>query len=462
MTRGGDCLGPDPFPCPYSAAERAEFADDRPPNGYDPDGANPIIDAGEDDEPIPPRRWLQGTTFCRGFISALTGAGAAGKTAIRYLQYVAQATGRPLAGEHVHARCPVLIVCLEDGINEVRRRIRALRLHYSIPADELKGRLFYWAPSGHKLMETDARGQRITGNLDGELRDLIRPRNIGLIGIDPFVKSHGCDENDNNAVDAVCILLSRIATDFDCAVDLLQHHRKGALSPGDADSGRGASALKDAARLVRTATPMTEDEAETFGIVGDDRANLVRLDDAKINLAPRATAARWFKLVGIALGNRTDDYPHGDIIQAAEPWSPPELWSGVSTATFNAILDEIDAGLPGAPSLTRGALWTVPHGVSSSSISTELRPRPAKSSEPGSRTACSPSPTTAMRKTAKTEKASASTTPSDPDDVRHHYKIGGAPLAQIGVRHHRSVPKGKPVAQTPRHPAVHSGAPVAQ
>jgi AAA domain len=306
-----------------------------------------VIDAGDDDAPISPRGWLQGTTFCRGFISALTGAGAAGKTAIRYLQYLAQATGQPFAGEPVHARCPVLIICLEDGIDEVRRRIRALRLRYSISTEELKGWLFYWAPGGHKLMETDPRGQRVLGELEGELRDLIHRHNLGLVGIDPFIKAHGCDENDNNAVDAVCIVLSQIAVELDCGVDLLQHHRKGALSPGDADSGRGASALKDAARLVRTATPMTEDEAETFGINPDERASLVRLDDAKINLAPRAAAARWFKLVGVALGNGTAAYPHGDTVQAAEPWAPPELWSGVSTATFNAILDEIDAGLPG-------------------------------------------------------------------------------------------------------------------
>ncbi|MGH6678565.1 MAG: ATP-binding protein, partial [Bradyrhizobium sp.] len=186
----------------------------KPLNGHDQNApcVPPVFDAGEDDGPIPPRGWLQGTTFCRGFISALTGAGAAGKTAIRYLQYIAQATGRPLASDHVHARCPVLIVCLEDGIEEVRRRIRALRLHYSISGEELKGWLFFWAPSGHKLLETDPRGQRVSGALEGELRGLIARHDIGLVSIDPFIKAHGCDENDNNAVDAVCIVLIKIAT----------------------------------------------------------------------------------------------------------------------------------------------------------------------------------------------------------------------------------------------------------
>jgi hypothetical protein len=45
--------------------------------------------------------------------------------------------------------------------------------------------------------------------------------------------------------------------------------RNGAgTEPGDADRGRGASALKDAARLVYTLNVMTKDEAKGFGIRG--------------------------------------------------------------------------------------------------------------------------------------------------------------------------------------------------
>jgi hypothetical protein len=33
-------------------------------------------------------------------------------------------------------------------------------------------------------------------------------------------------------------------------------------------------------------------------------------------------------------------------VQTVEPWSPPELWKNVSSVTLNAILTEIDAGLP--------------------------------------------------------------------------------------------------------------------
>jgi hypothetical protein len=41
-------------------------------------------DAGDDDQIPPPRGWLLGTSFCRGFASSLLGDGGVGKTALRY------------------------------------------------------------------------------------------------------------------------------------------------------------------------------------------------------------------------------------------------------------------------------------------------------------------------------------------------------------------------------------------
>ena len=38
-------------------------------------------DFGEDNEPIPPRGWLEGNLLCRQFLSAIVGEGAVGKTA---------------------------------------------------------------------------------------------------------------------------------------------------------------------------------------------------------------------------------------------------------------------------------------------------------------------------------------------------------------------------------------------
>ncbi len=114
-------------------------------------------DAGDDDAPIPPRGWLLGTVFCRRFVSSLLAVGGAGKTALRTAQALALATGQPITGEHVFQRCRVLIVSLEDDMDELRRRVRAARLHHGISQDDVRGWLFLATPdaAAGKIMIAD-------------------------------------------------------------------------------------------------------------------------------------------------------------------------------------------------------------------------------------------------------------------------------------------------------------------
>jgi hypothetical protein len=39
-------------------------------------------------------------------------------------------------------------------------------------------------------------------------------------------------------------------------------------------------------------------------------------------------------------------YPEGDDVQAIERWHPPEIWEGIDSETLNAILDDLDKGMP--------------------------------------------------------------------------------------------------------------------
>jgi hypothetical protein len=169
---------------------------------------------------------------------------------------------------------------------------------------------------------------------------------LDLVCLDPFIKTHSVGENDNNAVDFVCDLLATIAIDTNCAIDFPHHTSKGLATAGDANKGRGATAAKDAARLVFTLTPMTPEEAGMFGISEGERRSLVRLDSGKVNIAPPSTEAKWFRLVGQPLGNGTDAYPYGDEVQTVEVWDPPDTWSGLDSQLLNRILDDIEAGLP--------------------------------------------------------------------------------------------------------------------
>jgi hypothetical protein len=306
-----------------------------------PDGQPEVKWAGDDeDEDLPPREWLLGTNFCKGFLSGLTGSGGTGKTAIRLLQLIALALGRSdLTKEHVFIRTRVLLVCLEDNEIELRRRIRAACRHHGIDPKELHGWLAYWTPKDLKFLQMTQFGQAEEGGLATALRRIIKKLGIGLVCIDPFVKSHSANENDNVLVDRAVTLFLHVAHECGCACDYVHHHKKGLQLAGDKDAGRGASSLADASRLVKTAITMTEKEAEEFGVKDHDRKFLIRLDDAKINIAPPAAEAVWFKLVGVNIGNATETYPKGDNIQSVERWYPPsfDLHKSHIITIFNAI-----------------------------------------------------------------------------------------------------------------------------
>ncbi len=167
----------------------------------------------------PPRGWLLGNQFCRGFLSGLLAPGATGKTAVRTLQYLSLTTGRSLSGEHVFRRARVLLLSLEDDNDELGRRLEAAQMHHEILPEDLDGWLFCATPKGIKLAEIKD-GARQAGLLDIMLREAIDRLQIDLLALDPFVKLHALEENDNGAMDFVCDLLVKLAIEFNIAVDV--------------------------------------------------------------------------------------------------------------------------------------------------------------------------------------------------------------------------------------------------
>jgi AAA domain len=299
--------------------------------------------AGEDPGTIPPRQWLLGNQFCCGFISSIVSAGG-GKSALRLLQLISLAVGRPLCGQYVFRRCRVLLISLEDDRDELQRRIKAVLDHYGIKRSELDGWLFCAAPKLTKLAQLNGKA-RIVGPLEKQLRDAIKRRKPDIVSLDPFVKTHALEENSSGDMDFVCDLLARFAVEFGIAVDSPHHVHKGMLTPGDANSGRGSSGIRDAGRLIYTLSPMAEEEAEAFGIAPADRHAYVRLDSAKVNITEKSGKPTWFRVIGVPIGNATTEYPAGDTIQVVEPWQPPNTWAGISPVTLNLVLGEIDQGL---------------------------------------------------------------------------------------------------------------------
>jgi hypothetical protein len=318
-----------------------------------------------DAPPSPPRGWLLGHVFCRTYISELIGPGGVGKTATRAAQYLSLTSGRSLTGEKVWKRCRVLVISLEDNGAEANRRFTAAMIHHDVTKAEVSGWLFVSAPGARvgKLLALDKKGRSFRDILADVIEDAIKRIKPGLVGLDPLVKAIGVSENDNTLVDMAIQILTDLADKYDVAIDLLHHVRKGAPDPGNADTARGASANVNAGRLVYTLTTMSSEDAERFGVAEDDRRAYVRMDSAKVNITRSTGQAKWFHLVSVQIGNRTDEYPDGDEVQTVEPWTPPMAFDGLDTGTCNRILDAIDTGLPdgerysSAPRATTRAAW---------------------------------------------------------------------------------------------------------
>ncbi len=295
---------------------------------------------------IPPREWLLGTRLVRRFVSLLVAPGGVGKSALALASAASLAAGRNILDEHVHHSVPAWVLNLEDPADEAHRRLAALMRLHGIGDAELQGRLFLHHGRERRVQLAEAQGFGVVAFPD---RDAVaaeaRAQGIGLIVVDPFVKSHGLDENDNVQMDAAATAWAEVADRANAAVLLVHHTRKSGANTaeGGAEAARGAKSLTDAARSASLLAAMTLAEAEQLGVAPAERWRHVRLDDAKANLAPLA-AARWFRLATVALGNATPAYPHGDQVAAIEPWRPASPWAAHSPSELNRILDQIAAG----------------------------------------------------------------------------------------------------------------------
>jgi hypothetical protein len=279
--------------------------------------------------------------------------GSTVKSALRYAQAIALAIGKPITGDHIFVRSLVLLISFEDDVDEIRRRVEAVCQYYHVSREELAGWLFYAAPKNLNLAEMSRRGSRELGALEKLLRQYIVKLKIDLLMLDPFVKLHALEENDNGAMDFVCDVLAKLAIEYDIAIDAPHHAKKGIIAPGDADAGRGRSSIRDAGRLVYTLTPMIEKEAEAYGIPTTERRLHIRLDNAKVNLIPGSLPVAWYNLVGVSLGNGNQTYPSGDVIQTITRWTPRDKCDGPSHVQLNAMLDDIEKGLPERAKLLR-------------------------------------------------------------------------------------------------------------
>lgn len=286
---------------------------------------------------LPPRDWVYGRRLLRKFVTATVAPGGVGKSSLEISEALAMVSGRNLLGVAPAKKYVVWLWNLEDPREETARHIQATAKQFGLTAADLGNRLYVDCGREQPLViaQTLRTGTVICSPVVDALVAQIIARKIDVLIIDPFVSCHEVAENDNSAMDMIVKEWGRVADRGNCAVELVQHTRKGELEV-TTESSRGGKALTDGCRTVRVVNRMTKEQAEKAG-VENHRLYFQTFND-KANLTPPAESSDWFKLENIDLGNGPLlDGMGGDKIGVVVAWQWPDYLASVTGADFERV-----------------------------------------------------------------------------------------------------------------------------
>ena len=256
---------------------------------------------------IPPREWLVDHLCLKAYITGLVAPGGVGKSSLALALGISVASNNDILNLGVRKQANVLIINNEDSLDELKRRIAGITTQFGICTSSLEKTFFYKSGYEKKYMlsEMSEGCQKETAFAGDLIKDML-DKDIGLLIVDPFVSTHNAPENDNTAMDQVMSIYRRVAAKTGASITLIHHTRKQdtkGSSAGNADIARGASALKDAVRVVATLTPMSKDEAKALTFDAQKRSRHFRLDLAKQNFSPACVSEMWFRMESCLIGN---------------------------------------------------------------------------------------------------------------------------------------------------------------
>lgn len=294
---------------PGNASAEADFETEQPKTPW------PTPVAPFDFASLTPPDWLLGTLLARKYLSLLVAPPGAGKTKLTLLAAVALASGK---GEVIGMKMlkgaqRVWMINGEDSMEDMHRNLAAAMTIANVTWDDFKdadGNTRLHINSGHEQRIQVARldgSKRVTSADQPWLIERCKANRIDVLFIDPLIEFHPCNENDNGEMGAVASLVRSIAIQAECAVLLVHHTRKRDKAAangmaGDMDSARGAGALIGAARIVKTFYQMEQKEQRIYGVTEQEARRLIKLTDAKSNIAAMADDHHWFRMRSVLVG----------------------------------------------------------------------------------------------------------------------------------------------------------------
>lgn len=279
-----------------------------------------------DPKTLPRREFAYGSHFIRKYVSVTVSPGGLGKTSASIAEGLAMVSGRALLGIKPPKRLRTWIFNAEDPRDEMERRIMAACIHYKLKPADIEGHLFLDSGREQELVvaiEDKKAGVRIQQPIVEAVVEQIERYGIDVMIVDPFVSTHGVNENDNGAIDKVAKLWAQIADYTNCSIDIVHHLRKVADREATVEDARGAVSLIGAARSVRVLNRMSEEQASEAGINKEDRFGYFYTTYGKSNLTPLSHKAEWRHLVSTPLGNGTGLAQPQDFAPVVTEWHWP-------------------------------------------------------------------------------------------------------------------------------------------
>jgi RecA-family ATPase len=305
--------GADDYERPPDSAYQEEEGRQRDAGGQTAPWVPPAVTSyGEAFDPaaIPLRQWLIRGRYARGEGTAIAGPPGTNKSTLLLIDAVQLVTGRSLIGDVIDRSGGVLFLVGEDRRRDFEARLAGVCEHYRIAPRELGNRLHvvYQSeidPSGYTLAEMIDDMATLNTAMFEWLRAF--PDLVALL-IDPMLSWHRLIENENAAMQLLCVALRGLATQGNLAVAFDHHVTKVAMFDVEAHVGnlaamRGASAIAADMRWAFTMAKLKAETAAQYGISEEDRRVYRRLDTLKASYGPDDDAPRLLKIESVRIAN---------------------------------------------------------------------------------------------------------------------------------------------------------------
>lgn len=250
----------------------------------------PVSELGEIDlDEIKPRELVYGRHYISDVFSLTIASGGVGKSML----VIFEACDMANLGKRV------LLLMLEDDTSEVKRRIMACIMHHGLDAATVGKNLIILTDEATLTIGALEQQKPIAIDVD-LLRDTIKEYRPDAVIIDPLVRTHQMNENDNGQMNFVATQFASIARQTNTSLMLVHHARKGSDNVARGERSRGASALMDASRNVRELRPLSDKETSNLNIDDDFVHQFIAIDHTKASYTALAQTC-YMRKVAIEL-----------------------------------------------------------------------------------------------------------------------------------------------------------------